>query len=201
MTDIIQPELKTVLRRLKLGRLLDTLPERFVLARSQKMPHQDFLLLALGDEVSRRDSVSATVRADKAGLDTDSVLERWDPSASATLDQALLNELVSLRFVEARTHVAIVGPVGVGKTFLAHALGHLACRRGHSVLAVRADKMLKSLRHARLDNSYDAELRRLIAVDLLVVDDFGLDAMDPTESRVLTPTLVDRSVGEFARAL
>jgi DNA replication protein DnaC len=192
MTDIIQPELKTVLRRLKLGRLLDTLPERFVLARSQKMPHQDFLLLALGDEVSRRDSVSATVRADKAGLDTDSVLERWDPSASATLDQALLNELVSLRFVEARTHVAIVGPVGVGKTFLAHALGHLACRRGHSVLAVRADKMLKSLRHARLDNSYDAELRRLIAVDLLVVDDFGLDAMDPTESRDAYEILTER---------
>jgi DNA replication protein DnaC len=142
--------------------LLDTLPERFALARSQKMPHQDFLLLALGDEVSRRDSLSATVRADKAGLDVDSVLERWDPSANVTLDQALLNELVSLRFVEARTHVAIVGPVGVGKTFLAHALGHLACRRGHSVVAVRADKMLKGLRHARLDNSYDAELRRLI---------------------------------------
>jgi DNA replication protein DnaC len=192
MTDIIQPELKTVLRRLKLGRLLDTLPERFALARSQKMPHQDFLLLALGDEVSRRDSLSATVRADKAGLDVDSVLERWDPSANVTLDQALLNELVSLRFVEARTHVAIVGPVGVGKTFLAHALGHLACRRGHSVVAVRADKMLKALRHARLDNSYDAELRRLIAVDLLLVDDFGLDAMDPIESRDAYEILTER---------
>jgi DNA replication protein DnaC len=192
MTDIIQPELTTVLRRLKLGRLLDTLPERFALARSQKMPHQDFLLLALGDEVSRRDSLSATVRADKAGLDVDSVLERWDPSANVTLDQALLNELVSLRFVEARTHVAIVGPVGVGKTFLAHALGHLACRRGHSVVAVRADKMLKGLRHARLDNSYDAELRRLIAVDLLLVDDFGLDAMDPIESRDAYEILTER---------
>lgn len=192
MTDIIQPELKTVLRRLKLGRLLDTLPERFALARLQKMPHQDFLLLALGDEVSRRDSLSATVRADKAGLDVDSVLERWDPSANVTLDQALLNELVSLRFVEARTHVAIVGPVGVGKTFLAHALGHLACRRGHSVVAVRADKMLKGLRHARLDNSYDAELRRLIAVDLLLVDDFGLDAMDPIESRDAYEILTER---------
>lgn len=192
MTDIIQPELQTVLRRLKLGRLLDTLPERFALARSQKMPHQDFLLLALGDEVSRRDSLAATVRADKAGLDVDSVLERWDPSANVTLDQALLNELVSLRFVEARTHVAIVGPVGVGKTFLAHALGHLACRRGHSVVAVRADKMLKGLRHARLDNSYDAELRRLIAVDLLLVDDFGLDAMDPIESRDAYEILTER---------
>lgn len=191
-TDAIQPELREVLRRLKLGRLLDTLPERFALARAQKMPHQDFLLLALGDEVSRRDSAAATVRADRAGLEPDSVLERWDASADVTLDQSLLNELVSLRFVQARTHVAIVGPVGVGKTFLAHALGHLACRRGHSVVAVRGDKMLKSLRHARLDNSYEAELRRLIAVDLLIVDDFGLDAMDPTESRDAYEILTER---------
>ena len=191
-TDTIQPELRDVLRRLKLGRLLDTLPERFALARAQKMPHQDFLLLALGDEVSRRDSVAATVRAEKAGLEADSVLERWDASANVTLDQPLLNELVSMRFVQARTHVAIVGPVGVGKTFIAHALGHIACRRGNNVLAVRADRLLKTLKHARLDHSYEAELRKLLAVDLLVVDDFGLDAMDATESRDIHEVLVER---------
>ena len=73
--------------------------------------------------------------------------------------------------------------VGVGKTFLAHALGHLACARGATVLAVRTDRLLKTLRHARLDHTVEAEMRRLIAVDLLVLDDFGLDAMDPTESR------------------
>ena len=181
--DIIQPELKSVLRRLKLSRLLDTLPDRLTLARQQKMPHQDLLLLALSDEVSRRDSAAAVCRATRAQLDPDQQLERWDSSSKATYDRALLNELVSLRFLEACAHVAIVGPAGVGKTFLAHALGHLACRRGSSVLCVRFDKMLKSLRHARLDNSYDAEMRRLIAVDLLILDDFGLDAMDATESR------------------
>ena len=52
-TDAISPDLKTTLRRLKLGRMLDTLPERFILARQQKMPHQDLLLLVLSDEVSR----------------------------------------------------------------------------------------------------------------------------------------------------
>jgi DNA replication protein DnaC len=181
--DPITPDLKTVLRRLRLSPILATLPERLLLAREQKMPHQDFLLLVLGDEVSRRDSEATTMRARRAQLDPSMRLEAWDSTAKVTFDHALLNELVSMRFVQARAHVAVVGPVGVGKTFLAHALGHIACRHRHSVLALRADQMLKSLRHARLDHSYEAELRKLLAVDVLLLDDFGLDAMDPTESR------------------
>jgi DNA replication protein DnaC len=110
-------------------------------------------------------------------------LQAWDTTAAVTLDQAMLNELVSLRFLDSRAHVTIVGPVGVGKTFIAHALGHIACRRAISEHAVRAEQMHKSLTHARLDNSYEAELRTLPAIDLLNIDDFGLDAMDPTESR------------------
>jgi DNA replication protein DnaC len=183
LTDPITSDLKAALRRLRLGRMLDTLPERFTLARQQKMPHADFLLLVLGDEVSRRDSQSATLRAQRAHLDPAMQLEAWDATAKVTFDRSLLNELVSLRFLAAHAHVTIVGPVGVGKTFLAHALGHIACRRGHTVLAIRADHLLKTLRHARLDQSHEAELRKLIAVELLIVDDFGLDAMDPIESR------------------
>lgn len=191
-TEVISSDLKTVLRRLKLSRMLDTLPERLIGARTQQMPHQDFLLLALSDEANRRDSLAATFRAQKADLDPAMQLESWDDTAKVSLDRALHNELVSLRFIEAHAHVAIVGPCGVGKTFLAHALGHIACRRGHSVLAVRADQMLKTLKHARLDNTHDAELRRLIGVDLLIVDDFGLDAMDAGESRDAYEILTER---------
>ncbi len=182
-TDVISPDLKSVLRRLRLSRLLDTLPERLVLGRTQAVPLQDFLLLVLSDEANRRDAQAAVLRAQRAHLDSAMHLEAWDDTAKVSFDRTLLNELVTLRFVDAHAHVAIVGPVGVGKTFIAHALGHIACRRAYSVLAVRADQMLKTLRHARLDNSYDAELRKLVAVDLLIVDDFGLDAMDPVESR------------------
>jgi len=181
--DVISPDLRATLRRLKLGRMLDTLPERLALARAQQMPHQDFLILVLSDEASRRDSQSATLRAQRAHLDPTMRLEAWDATAKVTFDKMLLNELASLRFLDAHAHVAIVGPVGVGKTFLAHALGYAACRRGHSVLALRADQMLKTLKHARLDNTYETELRKLIAVDLLIVDDFALDSMDATESR------------------
>src|SRR3954470_12134985 len=75
---------------------------------------------------------------------------------------------------------------------LAHALGHIACRRGRSVLAVRTDHMLKTLKHARLDNSYEAEFRKLLAVDLLILDDFALDTLDATESRDLYEILLER---------
>ncbi|MEK7860054.1 MAG: ATP-binding protein [Chloroflexota bacterium] len=181
--DAVSTDLKAVLRRLRLSPMVETLPERLVLARQQKMPHQDFFLLVLADEVSRRESLATARRAKVAHLDPAMQLEAWDPSAKVTLDQTLLQEIVSLRFVEERRHVAIVGPVGVGKTFLAHALGHVACRRGRSVLALRADRMLKHLKQARLSNDHEADLRKLLAVDLLIVDDFGLDAMDPVESR------------------
>src|SRR2546428_2671783 len=121
--DPISTDLKTVLRRLKLSRLLDTLPERLILARQQKLPHQDWLLLVLTDEVTRRDGLAATLRAERAGLDPAAQLEHWDATAKITFDRALLNELATLRFLETHHHVALVGPVGVGKTFLAHALG------------------------------------------------------------------------------
>ena len=152
--DALATELKDSLKRLRLGKLVDTLPQRLTLARQQKMPHQDFLLLLLQDEVSRRDSNAITIRGQRARLEPEMRLENWDPSTEVTFDRDLLNELVSLRFLLADhpQNVTIVGPVGVGKTFLSHALGHLACASGYSVLAVRTDQMLKSLRHARLDD-------------------------------------------------
>lgn len=190
--EVVSVELNAVLRRLKLGRMLDTLPERLVLARQQKMPHQDFLLLVLSDEVSRRESQATSLRANKAHLDPTLELDAWDTTAKVTFDRALLGELATLRFLDSRQHVSIVGQVGVGKTFLAHALGHIACRRAASVLAVRADQMLKTLKHARLDHSHEAELRKLVAVDLLIIDDFCLDAMDPIESRDVYDILIER---------
>jgi DNA replication protein DnaC len=192
MSDLIGPELKTVLRRLKLSGMQETLPERLTHARQQKMPHQDFMLLVLSDEASRRDSLATTLRAQRAHLDMSMRMELWDETAKVTYNRELLNELLSLRFIEAHANVTLVGPVGVGKTFLAHALGHIATRRAYSTLVLRADRMLKLLKHARLDNSYEVELRKLIAVDLLIVDDFGLDAMDVNESRDAYEVLSER---------
>ena len=93
------------------------------------------------------------------------------------------NELCSLRFVESGHNAVIMGPVGVGKTFLATALGHAAVRRRFSVHFERCDRLLKRLRASRLDNSHDTEMRRLLRVDLLIIDDFALQALDAARHR------------------
>jgi DNA replication protein DnaC len=75
-----------------------------------------------------------------------------------------------------------MGPVGVGKTFVATALGHAAVRRRYTVAFHRTDVLLKRLRASRLDNSHDAEMRRLLRVDLLILDDFALQGMDALDT-------------------
>lgn len=84
----ISPELKGLLRQVKLGRCLDTLPERLALAHSNSLPHTEFLELVLADEVTRRESTSATRRAKAASLDPEMTLERWDPDTNVTYDRA-----------------------------------------------------------------------------------------------------------------
>ena len=188
----ISPELRALLRRVKLGKALDTLTERLALARSQDLGHAEFLELVLADEVSRRDTHSADLRARTAGLDPAMRLENWDGTAQVSYDRATLDELVSLRFIEAGHNALILGPVGVGKTFLATALGHAAIRRRHSVHFERADQLLKRLKASRLDNSHDAEIRKLIRVDLLIVDDLCLQRLDNADTADFYEIVVER---------
>jgi len=188
----ISPELRALLRRVKLGRALDTLPERLALARSRSLGHGEFLELVLSDEVTRRDTSSADLRARAAGLDATMRIENWDDTAAVNYDHATLDELVSLRFVDAAHNVLILGPVGVGKTFLATALGHAAIRRRYSVHFERADQLLRRLKASRLDNSHDVEVRKLIRVDVLILDDFCLSALDAVDTADIYSLIVDR---------
>lgn len=192
ITPTIDADLAATLRKLKLGRLLDTLPERLALAKTNKLSHTEFLQIVLADEVTRRDAASATLRARTAGLDPTMRLERWDPDTGAAYDRALWDELCSLRFVENTNNVIVMGPVGVGKTFLATALGHIAVRRRHSVHFERADRLHRRLRAARLDNSHDAELRKLLRVDLLILDDFALGGLNQADTDDLYEIVVER---------
>lgn len=186
-------DLIAALKRLRLGGLLPTLAERLSLAEKEDTPYEDLLLMLLVDEISRRDSTASIRRADQAGLDPDMVLERWDKTAKVTYDRRVMNELSSLRFVEDHRNVVILGPVGVGKTFLANALGHLCCRAGFNVRLQRADALLRLLKQSRMDNSREALMTELTTVDVLIIDDFALEPMSREESRDIYQLFVERN--------
>jgi IstB-like ATP binding protein len=95
---------------------------------------------------------SAACRSSCFGL----ALEAFDDTTESVFDRQLWSELTTLRFVDDVRDLIIAGPVGVGKTFMASALGHIAVRRHYSVLMVRADQALKRLRASRLDGTHDA---------------------------------------------
>lgn len=188
----VTPELKALMRRLKLGQLLDTLPDRLALARTNRIAHHDFLEMIFTDEVTRRDREAAQRRAKTAHLDPQMQLQAWDDTTTVSYDRDLWAELTSLRFLADAYNIMIMGPVGVGKTFLANALGHIAVRRHHTVHAERADKLFKRLRGARLDNSYDDEMRKLHRVDLLIIDDLALHRLETTETGDFYELVVER---------
>jgi len=189
----LHPELVEALKRLRLGRIAATLHDRLVLADKQDLGFEELLLLILTDEIARRDSAAADNRAADAGLDPSMRLELWDKTAKVSFDTRVLSELVSLRFLETHRHVCILGPVGVGKTFLACALGHIACRHGYNVRFARADETLKRLRQSRFDNSRDAEMTALTTVDLLILDDFALEPMSKEESKDVYQLFLERT--------
>ena len=190
---IIDPALVSALKKLKLGYIVDALPERLVLADKQELSFESLLLLILSDEIARREGSSAQRRAKEAGLDPSMTMERWDPSAKVTYDKRVFAELMSLRFIEAHQNTVILGPVGVGKTFLANALGHVACRHRFNVMMTRADDMLRKLKQSRLDNSRDALMTQLSTIDLLIIDDFALEPMSREESRDVYQLFVERT--------
>jgi DNA replication protein DnaC len=192
-TRTVSAELRAAMKQLRLGQLLATLPERITLAEKDAIPIEDFLLGLFTDEIERRHGAAASRRAEAAGLDPDMVFERWDKTAKVTFDRRVLQELSSLRFVEAHRNVVILGPVGVGKTFVACALGHIACRSGFNVHFHRADDLLRSLRQSRLDNSREALMVELSTVDLLIIDDFALEPMTRDESRDVYQLVVERT--------
>jgi DNA replication protein DnaC len=192
MRDAVGPDLRATLRALKLGQMPDTLPDRLALARQQKMTHADFLELVLADEVTRREAKSASLRARAAGLDPGMRLDTRDTTAAVRYDQQLWNELASLRFADACHGALLLGPVGVGKTHLACALGHIAIRRRRGVHMARADKLFKRLKAARLDNTLDYEMRRLATIELLIIDDLALQPLDAVSTTDFYQLCVER---------
>lgn len=185
-------ELKHILKQLRLSGILITVQDRCAYAKAQKLSYLEFLELVLQDELSRRQYNSLNRRLKAASVNPDQTLERFDWEAAVNVDRDVLKELFSLEFIERAENVIFCGPVGVGKTFLANALAHSACRAGKKVIMARAKNIFKTLRQSRADNSFERELIRFIGPDLLVIDDLGLQKLTAQEAGDFYEIVVER---------
>jgi DNA replication protein DnaC len=185
-------ELKPLLKRLRLGYLLNTLPERLALARRDQMDYAAFLEIILADEVTRRDNRNVEIHLQQAGFEEVCRLEDFDWTASVTVDRRLLDAIFSLDFLNRHEHVLFVGPVGVGKSFLSQSLGYAAVRAGHSVRFIRADAFFRTLSQSRVDHTLEKTFRSFISPDLLILDDFGLQKLSSQQSTDLYELIIAR---------
>lgn len=109
------------------------------------------------------------------------------------LDRTVIRSLATCQWVEYGQHILIVGPTGVGKTFIACALGNAACRHGYTVRYYRVPRLLTDLATARVDGSFRRILNTLSRTDVLILDDWGLAPISVAESRDLLEVIDDRT--------
>jgi len=185
-------ELKQTLKKLRLSGVLSTLADRASYAAGVKLSHFEFMELVLRDEVDRREHDSLNRRIQNARLNPQQTIERFDWNAQITIDRDRIKDLLSLNFMDRHENVILCGPVGVGKTHIANALGLIACRKVRNVLLLKANDMFTVLLQSRADNSLGKELVRLIGMDLLIIDDFGLKTLTQQQSNDIYEVVVER---------
>ena len=106
---------------------------------------------------------------------------------------AQIRDLATLRFIEAGESVIIHGPVGVGKTMIAQCLGHQACRRGHTVAFTKTSRLLADLAGGHADRTWETRLRRWARPSVLILDDFAMRELTPTQSDDLYELITERA--------
>jgi DNA replication protein DnaC len=186
-------QLESTLRSLKLSGMLDTLEARLVQARAGELGHQEFLQVLCEDELNRRAATAVTRRMRAARFDEQVSLEEFDFTVSAKLPVSALRDLATLRFLDRAESVVLHGPVGIGKSHIAQALGNLACRRNLSVTFLKASRALAHLAGGHADRTWSARLRKLAGVDLLILDDFGVRMLTDAQADDLYELITERT--------
>jgi DNA replication protein DnaC len=156
------------------------------------LSHADWLGLLLDRELTHRRDKRLAARLRYARLRQQATVEDVDYRASRGLDRALFQKLAKGDWIEAHDNLIVCGPTGVGKSWLACALGHKACRDNRSVLYQRVPKLFTELALARGDGRYARILRSLTGVQLLILDDWGLEPLDAGARRDLYEILEER---------
>lgn len=162
------------LRQLKLSGMGDAIGARAAEARTRQLDPLEFLLLLLDDELARRDADGVARRIRAARFEDSCDLRDFDFSYNPETPKAQLWDLASGRFIDEQATVILCGPTGVGKSFVAQALGVAACRQRRTVLFTKTGTLLTDLAGGRADGSHAQRLRRYLNPTLLILDDFAM---------------------------
>jgi len=180
------------LQQLKLTGMRRALQDQAAMPEVAAIPFEERLGLLVDRELTERDNRRLQMRLRTAKLKQSTALEDIDFKSPRGLDRALILKLADCAWVAERLNVLITGPTGVGKTWLACALAHKACREGYSSLYARLPRLLQELDMGRADGRYAKVMRQLSKTEVLVLDDWGLATLTDQHRRDLLEILDDR---------
>ena len=192
-TPIETGALDKALRALKLSGMLATIEARLAQARAGELGHIEFLQVLCEDEISRRDTVAMQRRLRKARFEQQATLEGFDFAASPKLPTAQIRDLAALRWLHTGESVILYGPVGVGKSHIAQSLGHLAIRQGADVRFITTSRALASLAGGHADHTWTKRLGELARPAVLILDDFAMRELTPTQADDLYELIGERT--------
>ena len=166
------------IRNLKLSGILDHLDARLLEAHQNDLTYEEFLSMLLTDELEVRTARKVSRFIHKAGLGVENTIESFDFAFNPSINAKLIRSLATCRFIERSEGIFFLGPTGTGKTHLAKAIAHQACRMLYSVAFYSFHQLFTDLATADLNNRLGIMMKRLLNVDLLVIDDFGFKSID-----------------------
>jgi len=181
------------LRQLKLSGMLDTLDARLAQAHAGELGHLDFLQVLCQDEITRRDSRSMARRIRAARFETQATFEGFDFTVSPKLPAAQLRDMAALRWLHAGESVILYGPVGVGKSHVAQALGHLAVRQGAQARFWKTSRLLAHLAGGHADGTWSKRLGELTRPAVLILDDFAIRELTTAQADDLYELITERA--------